>query len=188
MSRTRIVALSLFIAVLSACQSGLIGDRTSFGTPGLGPTQVETGIPSAPAEQALAASCQIDETESDALLRAVADVRAQEGKVVLESDRRLNQAARSHACDMVRMDRVTVVGSNGSSVVDRVRATGYPTCGVIQMAWVGGTAAEAIAVGMRSPAHREQLLGQLSDEMGAGATIGPDGRRWWSLVIGDDCF
>lgn len=181
MTMMRLTALTACIGLLAACEPN----------PRTGAIQldgeVETGIPAAPAGESLAASCVRDDAEADTLIEAVRAVRAAEGKVVLDESDKLNSVAQTHSCDMQRMDRVTVVGSNGSSVVDRARSVNYPTCGVIQMAWLGGTATEAVAAGMRSDAHREQLLGQLSDDIGAGVTVGPDGRRWWSLVIGDNC-
>lgn len=181
MTYMRLTALTACIGLLAACepdpQTGVI----------VLDGEVETGVPAAPADESLAASCVRDDAEADTLIDAVKAIRAAEGKVVLTEDDRLNRVAQTHSCDMERMGRVTVAGSNGSSVVDRARSVNYPTCGVIQMAWRGGTAAEAVAAGMRSDAHREQILGQLSDDIGAGVTVGADGRRWWSLVIGDNC-
>ncbi|WP_157994747.1 CAP domain-containing protein [Paracoccus tegillarcae] len=185
MAFIRLTALTACAGLLAACQPGT--NTTAITLDGGDLAPIETGIPADPAAETLAGSCVRDDVQANALIEAVNAVRGAEGKVLLTENARLNTVAQSNSCDMARIGRVQVAGSNGSSIVDRARSVNYPTCGVIQMAWLGGSAFEAVATGMRSDAHREQLLGQLSDEIGAGITRGADGRNWWSLVIGDNC-
>lgn len=187
MTLTRLTALSACAALLAACQPGGGANPPSFSLEGSDLVPTETGIPADPAQEALALSCSNDGINAGAMVDAVNAVRGAEGKVILTAERRLDGVAQSHACDVTRIGRPTVAGSNGSSIVDRARAVNYPTCGVIQLVAVGGSASEVVSRWMGSPAHREQLLGDLSDDVGAGVTLGPDGRRWWGLVIGDNC-
>lgn len=184
---TRLIALSVCATLMAACQPGGGVSVAGFSLEGRELIPVETGSPAHPAQETLAASCSHDGINAGAMVEAVNAVRGSDGKVILSAESRLDDVAQSHACDMVRSGKATVAGSNGSSIVDRSRAVGYPTCGVIQLVAVGGSASEVVSRWMASPPHREQLLGDLSDDVGAGVTLGPDGRRWWSLVIGDNC-
>ncbi|MCQ0971722.1 CAP domain-containing protein [Paracoccus sp. TK19116] len=181
------------VAALSACeQSSVMVDEPGYVLDGVElaeveGVQVETGVPVPPASQSLAASCTADAAGANALADAINAARSVEGKVLLDRNETLDGVAQSHACDMVRMGQATVAGSNGSNVVDRARAVGYPTCGVIQLAQVGGSPTGIVNAWLNSPPHREQVLGQLSDEIGVGVTTGADGRQWWSVVMGDNC-
>ena len=196
MDLTRVIAATLGIGavtVLSACEpAATTGNDPAFVLNGtelvsIDGGAVETGVASDPAQQSLAASCPADPTAAGVLANAINSARNVEGKVLLNGSEKLTQIAQSHACDMVRMNSATVAGSNGSSVVDRARAVEYPTCGVIQMAQVGGSPGGVVMAWLASPPHREQVLGQLSDDIGVGVATGADGRQWWSVVIGDNC-
>ncbi|WP_282603851.1 CAP domain-containing protein [Paracoccus sp. PARArs4] len=140
-----------------------------------------------PMEQSLAASCVGDAAAADRLAQAVEAARVAEGKTVLARTEALDRIAQSHACDMALMGRADVAGSNGSNVVDRARAVGYPTCGVVQLVG-GGTSPEGTVADWLIPGpNREQVLGQLSFEIGSGVARGADGRIWHSVVLGNDC-
>jgi len=167
------------LVMLAACEPG---NRVSAETDPLG-----AGDTAVPADQALAAMCSGDAGQQAAMADAVNAARAAQGKIVLAPNAKLNQIAQSHACDVAAMGRATVAGSNGSNVVDRARAVDYPTCGVAQLVSIGGSPSGVVAGWLGSEPHRVELLGQSSDEVGAGAARGPDGRLWWSVVLGDDC-
>ncbi|MGZ3216352.1 CAP domain-containing protein [Paracoccus sp. T5] len=140
-----------------------------------------------PAEQALAAQCSGDATLSARLSSAVNAARSAEGKTLLETVAPLDQIAQSHACDMARMGRASVAGSNGSNVVDRARAVEYPTCGVVQLVGAGGTPEGTVSAWLVPGPQREQVLGQLSYQIGSGVARGSDGRLWHSTVLGNNC-
>lgn len=140
-----------------------------------------------PAEQALAAQCVGDAALSARLSSAVNAARSAEGKTVLETVAPLDLIAQSHACDMARMGRPGVAGSNGSNVVDRARAVDYPTCGVVQLVGVGGTPETTVSTWLSPGPQREQVLGQLSYQIGSGVAVGADGRLWHSTVLGNNC-
>lgn len=172
-----VAALALSLATLAACQPAVVGDGLAIGEVG----------PVAPAEQSLASICTADTASQEQMAEAVNAARAAQGKTILAVNPELNQIAQSHACDMAATGRATVAGSNGSNIVDRARAVGYPTCGVAQLVSVGGAPSGIIAGWMTSKPHRVELLGQMSDEVGTGVVQGADGRLWWSVVLGDDC-
>lgn len=173
-----LVASILTTALLGACgPTGAVLD----------PTGAATGQPVPPAEQSLAVICSGDPALQQQMSEAVNAARAQEGKTILGLNASLTEIAQSHACDIAATGRATVAGSNGSSVVDRARAVGYPTCGVVQMVSPGGMPAGIVGGWLGSKPHRDEVLGQLSEEIGSGVARGPDGRMWWSVVLGNDC-
>lgn len=154
----------------------------SATVPGLG-----APAPNPPAEQALAAECVGDAAEAAQMLASVNATRAAEGKALLEQDDRLMRIAQSHACDMARRGRLDVAGSNGSNVVDRARAVDYPTCGVVQLVGRNVSAPAVVSDWMRQGPQREQVLGQLSFQIGAGAVRSAGGQVWHSVVLGNNC-
>lgn len=169
----RILSL-LILPVLTACQ-GAQGPAWPWGQP------------EPPAEQALAATCQGDAALAARLAGAVNAARRSEGKTLLEAAPPLSQIAQSHACDMAGQGRADVEGSNGSSVLDRARAVGYPACGAVQLVWRGGSPSDVVAAWLSREAQRVELLGQASRQIGAGAAMGADGSTYYSVVMGDDC-
>lgn len=139
------------------------------------------------AEQTLATECSGDGAAAMQLSAGVNAARTAEAKTVLEVSADLDRIALSHACDMARMGRADVAGSNGSNVVDRARSVGYPTCGVVQLVGAGGTPAGTVAAWLVPGPQREQVLGQLSYQIGSGVARGADGRLWHSTVLGNNC-
>lgn len=132
-------------------------------------------------------SCGGDPAMQQAMVDATNQLRATQEKTVLEVDDRLVRIAQSHACDIAARQQPSVAGADGSNIVDRARSVDFPTCGVAQLVAVGSGAQEVTQRWMQSDPHRVELLGQDPDKIGAGAARGPDGRIWWSLVLGDDC-
>lgn len=180
MNTNRIVAVMLCAGLLAACQP-------QAGNPALMADDIWLDDGALPMDGQMLASCSGNEAQTEALISAVNARREINMKNLLEPNDKLNEIAQDHACDMARSGRLSVAGSDGSSIVDRARAVDFPTCGVIQMASAAGSPEALVNAWMGSTPHREQLLGDLSDEIGAGVTYGPDGQQWWSLVIGDDC-
>lgn len=170
----RVIVLFLALPGLAGCQQGPIlfhaGNR-----------------PAAQVHEAPSFRCADDPAIAVQLDAAVNAARRAEGKTVLDSDPLLGRIAQSHACDMATMGRLSVEGSDGSSVVDRARAVRYPACGVVQLVWRGGSAAGAVANWLARDAQRIELLGQPSRQIGSGFAVGADGAGYHSVVLGDDC-
>lgn len=143
--------------------------------------------PEPPAEQALAAVCTGDAALGQQMNDVMNAARSDQGKTLLATDARLNQIAVSHACDMAQRGRLDVAGSNGSNVVDRARAVGYPTCGVAQLVGRGTSPSGVVSTWLGQQSQREQVLGQLSYQIGSGAVRGADGQVWYSVVLGNNC-
>ncbi|MBC9247047.1 CAP domain-containing protein [Paracoccus sp. 11-3] len=141
----------------------------------------------AEADGVSAGMCGGDASLQQAMIDAANQERGSQQKSILEADEKLNLIAQAHACDIVGQGQPSVTGSDGTNIVDRARSAGFPTCGVAQLVAVGGSAEAVARRWAVSMPHRAELLGQVSDKIGAGAARGPDGRIWWSLVLGDDC-
>lgn len=170
MVRPALAAASLF--ALTACQGVTIPAMTA---------------PTPPVEQALATECRGDEQAGMRLSQSVNAARLAEGKRDLATDARLDRIALAHACDMARTGRADVAGSNGSNVVDRARSVGYPTCGVVQLVGTGAGPEAVVGAWLVPGPQREQVLGQLSYQIGSGVARGADGRMWHSTVLGNNC-
>lgn len=165
------------LATLAACNSTMPTGLDGHAGP----------APEPPAEQALAAVCSGDAALAGQMTEVMNATRSAEGKTVLAPDARLDRIAVSHACDMAGRGRLDVAGSNGSNVVDRARAVDYPTCGVVQLVGRGGNPPGVVSTWLGQQAQREQVLGQLSYQIGSGAVRGPDGLVWYSVVLGNNC-
>ena len=170
----RALAAAVSLSALAACQQDA----------GLG---MPWSRAAAPAEQARIGQCAGNAALSAQLDAAVNAARQVEGKILLDPAPLLSQAAQSHACDMARTGRVDVEGSNGSNIVDRARAVGYPACGVVQLVHRGGSPSDAVAAWLLQDAQRTELLGQPSRQVGSGYAVGADGRAYHSVVLGDNC-
>lgn len=176
MSLRHLIAAS-GLAALGACASTVPTGLDGYAGP----------PPEPPAEQSLAAVCTGDAALGQQMTDVVNATRSNQGKTLLEPEPRLNEIAVSHACDMARRGRLDVAGSNGSNVVDRARAVGYPTCGVVQLVGRGAGPSGVVSTWLGQRAQREQVLGQLSYQIGSGAVRGADGQVWYSVVLGNNC-
>lgn len=97
--------------------------------------------------------------------------RASHGLAALAAEPRLTQAAETYAEVLTVNDWFSHVGPDGSTIVDRVTATGFPfdtQLGEV-LAWGGDWSPEGIVQAwMDSPTHREQLLEPVYARAGAG--------------------
>ncbi len=113
--------------------------------------------------------------------------RRAHGQSPLQFNRRLGQAAMSHACDMLTNNFFDHRGSDGSTSQRRVQATGYRDCIVAEnLAWGYPQSKQIIDGWMNSPGHRRNMLHPRIEEFGVGITQGPKG-PYWVLVVGKSC-
>ncbi len=148
-----------------------------------------TGLGGADVARATGAACpDRDLSPASGRLDAVAAAtlclvngeRADAGLGPLAPDPELTRAALAHSREMVAAGYFSHTGGDGSSAVDRIRATGYiPTDRAWtvgeNLAWGTGTLAtpEAIvAAWMRSPGHRDNVLRPVFREIGLGVVAG----------------
>lgn len=139
-----------------------------------------------PSVESLSAVCGPgDPAQVQAMLTAINAQRASLGREPVVLDSRLTTAAQSHACDMVQTGRLSVVGSNGNSVLDRARAVGYSACSSADT--IGrGDAYSLVSQWSGNPATRDGIVDKKFDHVGIGVQPGPGG-LWWAVNSGDSC-
>jgi uncharacterized protein YkwD len=81
----------------------------------------------------------------------------------------LTAAASAHSQDMAIHDLFSHTGSDGSTMVSRVAATGYSYSQLAENIAAGQDTAEAVVAGwMKSPGHRANILNCSLRELGVG--------------------
>lgn len=114
------------------------------------------------------------------MLNNLNSVRRSAGQPPLRTNNRLNNAAQRHSDDMARNQFMSHTGSDGSTMGQRITATGYSF----------SRAGENVARGQRdvsgvmnswvnSPGHYGNIIGQFT-EVGFGLATDRDGRRSWT--------
>lgn len=108
-------------------------------------------------------------------------LRAEQGLGPVKPSDRLERAAMAHAMDMSRNKFVAHQGSDGSSVLKRVRRTGYGACVVAENIAQGqGSLAEVMTDWAASDGHRKNLLNTRISEYGLVKAPG----NYWVMVLG----
>lgn len=107
-----------------------------------------------------------------ALLALINDLRSAHGLRSLRADARLDAAARRHALDMARHDRLDHTGSDGSTPRMRARAAGHDGAlpGEVIAASPDGPP-EILALWSESAPHRAILLAPGATEAGIGHAV-----------------
>jgi uncharacterized protein YkwD len=97
----------------------------------------------------------------------------------------LNAAAATHSLDMSAQNRPWHFGSDGSSPIDRVRRVGYPGPLIGEnISETFETELETLAAWMDKPDTRRVLLSPRSINMGFSWYQEPNGKIWWTLIMG----
>ncbi len=120
------------------------------------------------------------------MLDSVNALRSAQGAPAVELNPQLNAAAATHAKDMSLQNRPWHFGSDGSSPIDRLARVGY------QGKLVGEnisesyeTELETLAAWMEQPDTRRTILSRQAREMGFAWFQEPNGKIWWTMVMGD---
>ncbi len=107
--------------------------------------------------------------------------RAVYGLPPLVIDLKLQAAAESHAVWMVRNNSLSHTGIGGSTVGTRVNKAGYVWMGVGENIAAGQpTPADVVRAWMKSPGHKENILGNYKN-VGFGFARDAQGRVWWCV-------
>lgn len=108
-------------------------------------------------------------------------MRAEQGLSPVKPSGQLEQAAMAHAMDMSRNKFFAHQGSDGSSVMKRVRRTGYGPCTVAEnIAHGQQSLTEVMASWAKSPGHRKNILNRKVTHYGLVKAPG----NYWVLVLG----
>lgn len=108
-------------------------------------------------------------------------MRAEQGLGPVKPSDRLEKAAMAHAMDMSRNKFFAHKGSDGSSLLQRVRRTGYGPCVVAENIAQGQSSlTEVMTSWAASAGHRKNLLNRKITEYGLVKAPGD----YWVLVLG----
>ena len=128
-----------------------------------------TGVRGAHAQEGAAADLS---PEGQAVLAAINARRAEAGLSALIDKPRLNQAAQSHANDVLYNNNYSHWGTDGTLVEDRVARTGYSTSPWVSENWVSASSVSgAMAWWMNDYIHRVNILTARWRDVGVGVAI-----------------
>lgn len=99
----------------------------------------------------------------------------------------LTNAAKAHARDLARWDRISHFGSDGSNPWDRVKRTGYNARVAAENVGTGQASFEEVLQGWKdSPSHNKNLLMRDANHMGVALVQDPktEFKSFWALVLG----
>jgi len=113
--------------------------------------------------------------------------RVDNGLKPLRLNADLSAAAKAHARDLAKWDRISHYGSDGSNPWDRVKRTGYRAKLAAENVGTGQIDFEEVMRGWKaSPGHNKNLLLADAEEMGLALVNDPktEFKSFWTLVLG----
>ena len=119
------------------------------------------------------------------MLDSVNALRRAAGAAPVQLNAQLNAASATHSRDMSVQNRPWHFGSDGSSPIDRVQRAGYPGMMLGEnISETYETELETLAAWMEEPGTRSVLLEKRARDMGFAWYQEPNGKIWWTLVMG----
>jgi uncharacterized protein YkwD len=123
----------------------------------------------------------------DLALKLINDYRASNGLKALRLDPKLTAAAKVHARDLAKTDRISHYGSDGSSPWDRVKRAGYTAKIAAENVGTGQASLQEVFKGWeQSPGHNRNLLLPGAKDMGIALIADPktEFKTFWTLIVG----
>jgi uncharacterized protein YkwD len=123
----------------------------------------------------------------EAAREAINSYRRSKGLKPLKLDAELTAAARAHAQDLAKWDRISHYGSDGSNPWDRVKRSGYNAKLAAENVGTGQATFDEVLKGWQaSPGHNKNLLQSEAQHMGLALVHDPktEFKTFWTLVIG----
>lgn len=118
---------------------------------------------------------------------AATPARAAAGLAPIADDAQLMRAAQAQADHMARRGRIGHDGPGGSSVFDRVRATGFRGCFAAENVAAGqGDLGAVMRDWLGSSGHRRNILDRRATH-GAVAAARGGGTVYWAMVLAGQC-
>lgn len=143
-------------------------------------------LPAAPAQPAgkKARDTFAPSAEEQGVIDATNAERKAAGVPPLKASPKLFEAARAHAANMARQEKMAHE-LDGKAPVDRVRAAGYRFARTGEnVGWNYRTPATAVAGWMASPPHKANMLNKDFTEIGVGVARSEKGEPYWAQVFG----
>ena len=111
-------------------------------------------------------------------------LRAQYGLAPLVVHPQLVQSATAHSQDQAATNRMSHVGSNGSTMANRLTATGYSWRMVAENVAAGQRSAAAVTdAWANSPGHRANMLNGQLVHIGVAVAYSSSGTPYWTMVL-----
>lgn len=126
---------------------------------------------------------QLDADKALALINAY---RREHGLKTLKLNSELTLAAKRHATDLARWDRISHYGSDGSNPWDRIKRTSYSARVAAENVGTGQGTFEEVMKGWReSPSHDKNLKLPDAEHVGIALVHDPktEFRTFWTLVL-----
>lgn len=125
--------------------------------------------------------------EPETARRMINGYRLNRGLWPLTLEKHLTRAARRHAKDLAKSDRISHTGSDGSDPWARVKVTGYRANLAAENVGAGQRSFAEVLQGWKdSPRHNKNLLLADAVHMGIALETSPNSRyqTFWTLVLG----
>lgn len=125
--------------------------------------------------------------DADKALRLINSYRVKKGLSPLKLNSRLTQAAKAHARDLSKIDKISHYGSDGSNPWDRVKRTGYGARLTAENVGTGQASIEEVIEGWKaSEGHNKNLLLSDAEDMGIALVYSEKSnfKTFWTLVVG----
>ena len=113
--------------------------------------------------------------------------RKEKGLKPLSLSAELTEAAKAHARDLAKWDRISHYGSDGSNPWDRVKRTGYKAQLAAENVGTGQASFDEVMRGWKkSEGHNKNLLLPDAEQMGLALVNDPktEFKSFWTLVLG----
>ncbi|MEJ6397061.1 CAP domain-containing protein [Yoonia sp. 208BN28-4] len=172
LKKTKVAMLAGSLMALSACGGA------SLGIPGVQSALLPNG------DSASNAPAPTITPNDESFGRLMNSYRDSVGVDAVAHDSRLDQAAQAHAEDMAENNYFSHTGRNGSTALDRIRATGYdPNAYGENIAGRQQTESEALDAWINSRDHDRVLRADSFEDFGLGVA-GQGSRTRWVLIMG----
>ncbi len=116
----------------------------------------------------------------------VNELHTQAGCQPFGRDQRLDTAAQAHAADIAAASRIDHVGSDGSTLQQRLNRVTYPYGRASESIAVYRLPEQVIAMWMDEPPdgpHRRNITDCAYGEVGIGLAVDAKGRHWWVMDV-----
>lgn len=134
-----------------------------------------------------AAACRADLSAATGMTAAVNTLRAKAGLAAVQVSDALNKAAAAHVCDMASRGFFDHKGSDGSTIMTRIRRAGCrPRIAAENIAWGFTDPGKVLSQWMGSAGHRQNILHSRVRQVGIAQASG-GGRVYWVMTFGAGC-
>ncbi|BFU46605.1 CAP domain-containing protein [Krasilnikovia sp. MM14-A1004] len=147
---------------------------------GVGASLVAMTVTAAPAQAAAVTTS----TLQSQLVTYTNNTRARAGCKPIRVDSRLLLAARGHSAYQARTNKMSHIGANGSSFVDRAHRAGYAWPMSENVAYGYRTASETMKAWMASPGHRANIVDCRAKSMAVGVIYASNGTPYYTQMFG----